>query len=280
MLALILVNTVIVVLVLFFALSLAFIFHDRNSLQSYCDAAALKNGVDLNVNGRAEQMNNLMARSRELVFISRQAAERASGSHQYLQPLAADLLMLARNGATRVLTEKKRLVHQTLVTLRTRNKTVPQESDHPLPLTGGTPRVLELAVGSMVDQTSNVLASPGNAALYSYDLGAKYVKKESNLYIPVTNLKLPGADSDLEFTLSPMPHSESSKPVQAKLARDRDFKLSVYLIKDGFETKDECLEFPSAQRITFSQAVATLDGHHTMVTASAVASTDSVGSLP
>ena len=263
-------------------LVVSYIMTCRNlaNLQHYSESLALKDAINLNANDRAEQMNNLVARSRELVFNSRQAANAATGTHQYLQPLASDLLMLSRNGATRVIAEKKRLVQQTVCELKSHSKNLTSVPHSAWLFANGDCRVLNLEVGSMANQNSNVLASPGNADLFSYDLKAKYLIKGTSVYAAAQNLKLPEGDSDLNFTLSAMPQSPNALPVQATLAADRDFNPCVYLIKGGTDTLDECQEFPSALKVTCSVSERTPDGRQSTLANSTVASTDSLGPNP
>jgi hypothetical protein len=278
--ALVAVNIAIVVLVLLFGVSVLLMFRDRGLLQSQAESTSLKNAVYLNVNDRAEQINNLVARSRELVFNSRQSANAAIGNHQYLQPLAAQLLMLSRESAIKILKEKRRLVHSTLSELRLQNRNI-DSGWNGLSLPGGqVSKVVDLEVGSMADQTTNIACQPGNAALFSHDINAKYISQPSNEYMPLVNLKLPDADSDLEFTLSPMPRCNEAKPAQARLVKGRDFKAYCCLVKGGSETAEECKEFPCAQRIAISRRDKPLNGREAVIVTGAAASTNCLGTVP
>lgn len=280
MLLLMLSVTTILVMLLSFAFSYTLTCHDQIALQGYGDSAALKGAIDLNTNDRAEQINNLVARSRELVFNARLAVDNANSSHQYLQPLAYNLLMLSRNGASRVIDEKRRLIKETLTALTTANKSVPKEDIEPGFLMRKGPRLLNLEVGYLDNQNSNVSASPGNALLFAFDQNAKCLKKGSNLYLAQIPLKLISADNDLDFSLSPMPSSSDGQPVQAKLTAERDFRRFAYLIKDGQPQLVECREFPSALKMTFSQPVKMTGNLRTVLMTSVVASTASVAAPP
>jgi hypothetical protein len=280
MTALVVVNMAILLIVVLFGLSLLMLFRDRGLLHNRAESAALKSAVYLNVNDRAEQMNNMVARSRELVFNSRQSAEAATERHQYLQPLASHLLMLAREGAVKVLDEKKRLVRKTIGELKAQSKSISSGGNGlSLPHTEEM-RVVDLEVGSMNDQTTNIAALPGNSALFSYDLAAKHICSGNNLYYPSLDLKLPGPDSDLRFTLSPMPRCRQGQAEAARLIAERDFKRYCYLIKDGAETGSECEEFPSAQKISISQKAKTLNGNQQEIVTGAAASTNCLGTVP
>jgi hypothetical protein len=239
-------------------------------LQNGADSLALENAVSLNMNDRAGQINNLVARSRELVFNSRQAFDASSGAHEYLRPLSGRLLQLSRAGATRVADEKKRLVQSTLSELLDRDAGVQSQLADFSPLQDKQARLTDLEVGFLIDQSSDVPASPGSTLLYTQDLQAGYIQKATNSYNAFVNLKLPGPDSDLNFTLSAMPSLNSTR-----LTDGANFKPLALLVQEDSKVAYICAEFPSSVRLRLSKPVTIGGDYRTGISTTSAASTNS-----
>ncbi len=75
-----------------------------------CEGFALKAAQQLNANDYAGKLNNLQARSRELVFAARQMSNQAQGEEfGEFAPLAAQVLSRSRDGAKLVDSERQKV---------------------------------------------------------------------------------------------------------------------------------------------------------------------------
>jgi hypothetical protein len=248
------------------ALSIAILLQLNSSLQHNTDLIALHNGMLLNENDKASQMNNLVATSRELVFNSRQSLNACNGTHAKLKLLADQFMQLSRGQAQHIVQEKRRLLQDTVAKLMAQDYGT--DSSAAALVDEQKPFTRDLIVGFMNNQVSDVQAPIGNAALFSFDSTAGYVQNESSLYKAFSDLKLPGPDADLQFSLASMPVTSD-----ASLSDATNFHPLAQLVKGGTATNDRCLEFPSAVRITRTTPVTVFGGFKTIANTTATAST-------
>jgi len=201
--------------------SLVTVFLVQNQLQRLADQVALIGACQLNLDNRIGQMNNIVARCRQLVFASRQACELLSASDVDLSPLANQLLEEDRQNAQYLDKERIRLQ---LLSQRESKRVMEQYFDQQsgkfrilLPwLKVTAPRLVSLHFGYLSGAQSNVLALQGIDELVDFDRSSKYVQGGSNLYLGNADLKLPGEDSDLHFSISSLP-----APVDGTIAPSR-----------------------------------------------------------
>lgn len=250
------------------ALSIVLLLLQNSSLQSQTDALVLDNGTLLNANDRTSQINNLIAKSRELVFNSRQSLNACTDEHANLRPFADRLMALSRTQALRVLLEKKRLVQSTVNELLA--KDYGSTAAMTVSLEDQKPFARDLTVGYLIDQVSDVPAPIGNPALLSFDTTAGYIQSDSSLYKAFTDLKLPGPDDDLQFSLASIPTANN-----VRLLNGLNFHPLAQLVKGGAETNEPCLEFPSRVRLTMTSPVTIFGALKTTATTTATATTHS-----
>ncbi len=202
------------------------------------------------------------------------AANKAVGTHECLQPLASRLLEVSRQGAIEINQEKSRLIQKTLNLIAesaVSEEKGGQTGEH------GVSRALvdNLEVGYLLGQTSAVPSSEENDALNKYDLEHGFVDKSTASYLPFVNLILPENDSDLTFTLSPLPSVNN-----ARLVNQNGFTPLAKLYKNGEQLKVGCCEFSSAVRITVRTNIKLCRDFESRVVASSSAVTNGTASNP
>ena len=252
----------------FLALFVTVLLCKNFSLQSVTDAIALENGMHLNENDSVASINNTIVRSRELVFDSREALNACNGEHADLAPLADQLMQLSRSQAKSILQAKQKLVRKTINNL-TRGAQGFDSANCRL-IEQNEPYTRDLVVGFLNHQDSNVQAPFGNPSLFDFDNRNGFIRSSSQMYKACTELKLPGPDSDLDFSLSALPANE--EPKRSDL---QDFRPLTQLVKGGVATRAQCLEFPSALKLTRTVPVTIFGGLETFASVTSVASTHS-----
>lgn len=217
--------------------------------QADSEAMALKDAVFLNRNDSAGQINNLTARCRELVYVSRQCYKQSTGHYEYLKPLTEKLVELARKNANRIQEEKNNMIRKTLADLADNHKQIDTGSAE------SSSSVLDLEVGYLDGQNSGVIASTGVRELYHKDVDAGYILKGTRLFLPFVNLRLPDEDSDLSFTLSAMPGT-AQHVLEAHLTQKKFHTLAV-LSENGLRIPYRCTELPSAIKVNMCKSFVT-----------------------
>jgi len=91
------------------AYSFGGLYFTHNRLQSSADEIALTGAKKLNENDRLGQMNNMVARCRQLVYSSREDYEHTKRDFPDLESFASPLLNESRQSATDMETERKTL---------------------------------------------------------------------------------------------------------------------------------------------------------------------------
>jgi hypothetical protein len=183
----------------------------QKSGQSGTDQYALTTANTMNAGDRIGQMNNVIERCRELVYISRVNNEKAQIPLNALyKALSAQLLDEARENAKLVEEERKNQIRLCVKNLQTTviatKKVAPTGKRLSLPwFESAYPQIEEVRVGYIKGVQSNVENLLVIPDLREFDLEKKYIQKGSNLYLGNINAKLPGPDDDLDFKLSSLP---------------------------------------------------------------------------
>jgi hypothetical protein len=228
------------------------VFFVQNLLQKFADTVALNAACALNDSDRLGQMNNLVARCRELVYASRTTSQLIQTTSPQLQVLASQVLDEDRQHAQDLEKERSHLAElargeaQDAVDTAFNDQIglyralLPSASLKP-------PQLVSIDFGFISSVDSNVDTSDGVEQLTSYDQSAHLVNPASGLYFGNVNAKLPNEDSDLAFNLSSLaaPANESAAP--ARLALATAFQLSDQNNK----------ELPSAVKIVINAQVPT-----------------------
>lgn len=233
-----------------------FFFFSHKRIQERVDALTLSCAATLNARDRVGQMNNLIARCRELVFNSRQIHQRALFGYAQTEPLARQLLEESRAGARLVEAERARLSFLCLAQVREFTKAKEKE------LEGGIhvfipgmkiaqPVINNVDVGFIQDVESNVESGEGNPDLEQHDLNAQYIQKESKLYLGNINAKLPAPDDDLDFKLSSLAAPVEGAVASPRLATQKVFRAEARVIENQVDVPYECDQIPSAVRLDY-----------------------------
>lgn len=205
------------------------LFSQQKGRQS-ADELALTLAQVLNRDDRQGQMNNLVERSRELVFSSRKAYDDCvSEEFHNMEPLMRDLLEESRAGAQTVEKTRESLSELTVAELRSTQKDFNDRllQAHSVNLSWmntSRPVVKQLEVGSIDKVNSNVLAPPGFAELKAMDEKSGICDSQTGIYLGNINAKLPGADGDLDFKLSSLAAPVGTTVSSARLTDANVFK--------------------------------------------------------
>ncbi len=205
------------------------LFSQQKGRQS-ADELALTLAQVLNRDDRQGQMNNLVERSRELVYSSRKAYDDCvSEEFHNMEPLMRDLLEESRAGAQTVEKTRESLSELTIAELRSTQKDFNErlQQAHSVNLSWmntSRPVVKQLEVGSIDKVNSNVLAPPGFAELKAMDEKSGICDSQTGIYLGNINAKLPGADGDLDFKLSSLAAPVGTTVSAARLTDANVFK--------------------------------------------------------
>lgn len=230
----------IVIVIIVLGVGVMFLFSSHRKAQGETDSIALEAASILNAHDRAGQMNNLVARCRELVFTSRETYDDAAQNYRHLEPLARQLLDESRQSAHLVEDERQRLTGQELSEL----KDLARSGD-----------ITSINVGYINGIPSNVAVAEGVPELLQRDRSAGYIEPRSGLYNGNINAKLPGIDQDLDFHISSLPAPVKGTIAPARLATSSAFKQTAQAY--GHDAVGRCEQLPSAVQLQFKKKVTT-----------------------
>ncbi|MBY0548946.1 MAG: hypothetical protein K2W95_16865 [Candidatus Obscuribacterales bacterium] len=206
------------------AMSFAALMFTYNRLQTTADELAIEGARKLNEVDRIGQMNNMIARSRQLVFASRKQAEEA-GHYPQLIELADKLLEQSRDGALELENQRKvlRSVNASEVQEAVTARFNQLKGRHLLVLPWikvGIPQTPVVKLGYIDQVQSNVAVLEGLEGLESSDHSPAVSDNQSALYEENINPHLPGADGDLHFKMCSLPAQVENTiaPARATLA--------------------------------------------------------------
>lgn len=210
------------------------------------DDMALTLAQVLNRDDRQGQMNNMVERSRELVYSSRQAYDDCvSQEFHNMEPLMRDLLDESRTGAQQVEKTRESLSQVILTDLSLAQREYAERMKKANSLNvslmkTSVPSIKQLEVGSIDKVNSNVKAPPGFVELRKMDEKSGYCDAQSGFYIGNINAKLPGSDADLNFKLSSLAAPVGSTISAARLTDASVFKSGVIVpVLTGDKAVDE-----------------------------------------
>lgn len=210
------------------------LFSQQKGRQS-ADELALTLAQVLNRDDRQGQMNNLVERSRELVYSSRKAYDDCvSNEFHNMEPLMRDLMEESRTGAQTVEKARETLSELIISDLRVAQKDFNErlKQAHSMNLNWmrtSQPVVKQLAVGSIDKVNSNVTLSPGFPELKALDEKSGICDAKTGIYLGNINAKLPGADGDLDFKFSSLAAPVGTTVSVARLTDANVFKQSKVL---------------------------------------------------
>ncbi len=239
-----------------------FLFFTHKMLKNQAEDFSLQAAQQLNANDYSGKLNNLICRSRELVFSARQMQMLAEADPEFedYKPLAEQVLAESRESIKIVNEERSRFANLTIDRLRTMVDNVDRSPVAGLSIVGlstGDCKISDLRVGWLTKVESNVVAPTGNFELYGFDRNQPYfqVGRDTDYYKANVNLKLPGQDSDLDFILSPLPAPVKGTSAPMRLVRADTFKAVLPLRKDGQTAIGNMSICPSAVQVVMAMGV-------------------------
>lgn len=238
-----------------------FLFFTHKLLKNQAEDFSLRAAQQLNANDYSGKLNNLIVRSRELIFSTRQLHAMAESDPEFAdyEPLAAQLMAESRESVKTINEERSRFANLTLNRLREMLR-CSDGNNGGLSFVGlstNNTKINDLHVGWLAKVESNVVAPTGNYELYGYDRNQPYLQlgKGTDYYKANVNLKLPGLDSDLDFVLSPLPAPVKGSSSPLRLVRADTFKSALPLRKNGQSAIGNMTVCPSAVQVVMAMGV-------------------------
>ena len=215
-------------LVMAFGLLVCAFFFAQKRVQQQADRMAVSIAKRLNSGDRIGQINNLVERSRELVFVSRHNLTDANDRLAHIEPLARQLVDEARTGAQMVEAERagiaRRISDDVLAEADAQNKENASALQVNLPFMRTFPaRLYSLELGYIDEVESNSLLPEGIPELKSADLSRGFARKTGNFYAANVDARLDGSDSDLIYKFASL-----AAPVQKTISPPRLASLEVF----------------------------------------------------
>lgn len=231
MLILVCVSMTVLAVLLLIAASFAGVYFAHNRLQTSADEIALAGARKLNEFNRLGQMNDMIARSRQLVFGSNKQYDlaRSSGNDPLLEKLTQHLSDEAKQGATILEEERHNLVDvakgQAKTAMQAKFNQVKNSYAMVLPwLTVQAPQVVLNDTGTIIGMQSNAQELQGFNELVNQDAKNVFQGKPVNLYRAETDAKLPIASSP-SFRFSPLAAAVVNDMAPARAVLPETFKL-------------------------------------------------------
>jgi hypothetical protein len=196
------------------AFSFGGLFFVHNRLQTACDEIALSGARKLNDRNRLGQMNDMVARSRQLVFATRQQQQQVEslGNAPLLEKMSLQLTNEARQSAIDLDGERQRLTDivesEANSAMQAQFDTIKGSFAMVLPwLRVDSPALVLSNAGTVANMQSSAHELEGLDDLVQKDRSCNLVVSGNpvNLYKAGQPIRLSSADSDLPFCLSPLP---------------------------------------------------------------------------
>jgi Putative Flp pilus-assembly TadE/G-like len=210
------------------------LFFTHNRLQTSANEIALAGARKLNELDRIGQMNNMVARSRQLVAYSRKQLEDCQNNQPGLEALAQELLNEARVDAKSLEAQRKSLhaLAQGEAFDAMDNKLAEIEGSYPMNLPWlkvTMPVMVEANFGKCAGVETNVEQLQHIDEVESKDGAASYVTTGGGLKLYKNDIdaKLDGSDSDLTFKISSLPAPVQKTVSPARIVLASAFRDSV-----------------------------------------------------
>lgn len=202
------------------AMSIFGLYFMHNRLQASAEEIALAGARKLNEEDRLGQMNNMIARCRQLVYSGRDNSNNSQMNYPHLKALADQLLEESRQSAITLEQQRVKLKETMLAEAYAEIYTTYNKIKAPyqlvLPwLQTSPPSLSKVSIGCINGIGSNVTQLKGFSQVEQQDKG--YVHPKSGLYNANTNAKLPAPDSDLDFNISSLAPPCDNNMVPARL---------------------------------------------------------------
>ncbi len=200
----------------------------HNRLQASADEIALAGARKLNENDRIGQMNNMIARSRQLVYESHQHLLQVQDNYPQLTEIADQLYTESRDTAKELETQRNALkwIAQSEAMVAMEKKFDQIKGSYPMSLPWmkvGKLHTLTMRYGRMDNVESNVEELKNISELENWDNDKDYIKNNPGLKLYRYNCKaeLPAPDDDLKFYLCSLaaPVEKTVSPAHIALAK-------------------------------------------------------------
>ncbi len=233
----------------------SFLLSQHTRSQYDVDALSLSAAKTINVGDRVGQMNQLVARSRELVYTTRQnqmACEQQGLEH--LGPVLDQMMNEAYSSQALVEFERKNLIEITSKDVRQvaldHNLTRNTKSNSFLPwLKTFEPDVLRVDVGFIDKGLSNVRSLTAIDELADFDRRSGFVETKSELFKANINAKLPSPDDDLTFKFSSVPALVEGSVAPPRIANPSVFKSFGTVVEGGKIVTNRFDQIPQAVQV-------------------------------
>lgn len=247
----------------------------QNRVRASADEIALVGARKLNEMDRIGQMNNMVARCRQLVFSSSKQYNEALSLYPQISNLAKDLYDETKLSAVELESQRHHLrqVAEAEAKDAMQQKFLAIMATYPMDLpwlSVEIPVMDEFKVGKLKDVQSNVERLKNIDELVAYDQSQSYVSSDPGLklYRESIDAKLPGADSSLTFKLASL-----APPVENSVSPARMVLAGLFADVPGDQ-------LPSATKVKISLAMSTGLGPHAENTMSAEGTASATGACP
>ncbi len=234
-----------------FGLSVGTAVFVQYHLQSALDDVALAAACQLNSKMQIGQMNDMIARCRQLVYSARQTDVGIAQQKPALNRLSTQLLNEARNSAASLEQSRASLVASsksaaTQASSAQFAKTCAQQSLVLPWLKMSKPVLTSTQFGWVNNVDSSETVGSGIPDLLTFDQTQNIIDAQPNLYKQNINAKLPAPDNDLNFNVSSLPAYTNSMTTPARL-----------LLGNAFTTNGPNNQLASTVQVTAQVQVST-----------------------
>lgn len=235
-------------------------FFAQKRVQQQADRMAVAVAKRLNEEDRVGQINNMVERSRELVYTSRLNMSDANERLEHIEPLARQLLEEARSGAMLVEAERagiaRRISEDVMAEAGEQSKEIASVLQVNLPFMRTFPaKLYNLDLGYIDEVDSNALLPEGISELKNFDLSRNFARKESSLYAANTDASLGGSDSDLAFKFASLAAPVKNTISPSRLNSPEVFRPLVKLFDSQNKIGGASNQLPTAVKLELVSGV-------------------------
>jgi hypothetical protein len=209
------------------------LFFEHNRLQASANEMALAAARKLNDKDRIGQMNNMIARNRQLVFSGRQQFDECKEKVPGLASLAEELLDESRDSAKTLEAQRKQLSivakKEAKLAMQKKFEEINKTYAMYLPwMKVEEPLLAGWQCGRVVNTESNVEMLKNISELEAYDIEQSYATTAGmKLYKHDIDAKLPNADSDLNFRIAALSAPVMKTVAPARIILDANYDSVV-----------------------------------------------------
>lgn len=262
MLTLVALVTVLILAVGLIGILFSTVLSQHSRSQYEVDSLSLSLAKTINAGDRVAQMNQLVARSRELVYTTRQnTIECDQQGLAHLAPLCDQLMNEAYSSQAIVEYERNnqiQIISKEIVTATQKyNLSRDTRNNSYMPwLQTFSPEVLRVDVGGIQNVQSNVKSLTAIPELADFDRRSGYVDEKSNLYKANVNARLPSPDDDLIFKFASLPALVDNTCAPPRVANSDVFKCYGTAVAGGKNVTSKIDQIPQAVTVFTKMDVA------------------------